>query len=87
MSAPGNHGNFFMLRNGKGSRKASGSSSSSSEEDQDVKNGHGFHEGCCCEKCAQRFLETHFICLNLNVLILEKKKRECSMNTMQNLKP
>ena len=51
------------------SRKASGSSSSSSssEEDQDVQNGHGFHEGCCCEKCLQRFLEIHIICLYINI--------------------
>ena len=73
------------------SRKASGgsSSSSSSEEDQDVQKGHGFHEGCRCEKCSQRFLEIIFFCLYIHkyIWLSEKKKKECSMNTMLNFKP
>ena len=77
-----------MLRNL--SRRASSSSSSSSPgEDEKVTNGHGFHEGCCCEKCDQRFLENKIlliICFQ-NICVLEKKKRECSMTTTLDYKP
>ena len=48
--------------------------SGSSENDQEVKNDHGFHEGCHCEKCSQRFYK-FFICLYL-ILAFNRKEEK-----------
>ena len=60
------------------SRRASSSSSSScSGEDEKVTNGHGFHEGCCCEKCDQRFFENriNFTKFAFKTFVFRKKEK------------
>ena len=42
----------------------------------DVKNGHGFHEGCSCEKCSQRFLNLFVRIPTLNYFYPQKRGEE-----------